>query len=131
MYAKFAARPLAREHGRRAAGVQPLAGQGRRSRDCNLGLATPSDARGCGRIIIPCPRSWQSSLPETIALQTAWGTDGVRSVSTAHYAVEQHSWLCTEWHVMAHLPVLLTGAGTYLPCWVCSCQGNAAYSCTA
>ena len=34
------------EHGRRAAGIQPLTGQGRRSRDCNLGPATPSDARG-------------------------------------------------------------------------------------
>lgn len=125
MRAIFAARPLAREHGRRAAGVQPLAGQGRRSRDCNLGPATPSDVRGCRRIIIPRPRSWQNSLPEAIALRTAWGTDGVRSVPSVHYAVGQHSWSCTEWYVMAHLPALLTGTGTYLPCWICSCQGNA------
>ena len=68
MLAIFAARPLAREHGRRAAGVQPLAGQGRRSHDCNLGPATPSYVQGNKRIIIPRPRSWQNSLPVTIAL---------------------------------------------------------------
>lgn len=51
------------EHGRRTAGTQPLTGQGRRSHDCNLGPATPSDARGCWRIIIPCPRSSQNNPP--------------------------------------------------------------------
>ena len=55
--------PWHREHGRRAAGTQLLTGQGRRSHDCNLGPATPSDARGCRRIIILCPRSSQNSLP--------------------------------------------------------------------
>lgn len=58
--------PWHEEHGRRAAGIQPLTGQGRRSHDCNLGPATPSDARGCRRIIIPCPRSSQNSPPELL-----------------------------------------------------------------
>ena len=36
---------------------------GRRSRDCNLGPATPSDVRGNRRIIVGCPRSWRNGRP--------------------------------------------------------------------
>ena len=56
IYAKFAARPpWHREHGRRAAGgSRSLALPG--SKDRNRGSATPSDARGCRRIIVGPPQ---------------------------------------------------------------------------
>lgn len=84
------------EHGRRAAGIQPLTGQGRRSHDCNLGPATPSDARGCRRIIIPCPRSSQNSLPglfsgrmESLCVMSCMVPHGVGIVG---YAGHSASW---------------------------------------
>lgn len=108
------------EHGRRTAGTQPLTGQGRRSHDCNLGPATPSDARGCWRIIIPCPRSSQNSPPGLLS-----GRMGSLLRHVLHGASwGRHRWLCRTRRIMAHLPVLLAEAGTYLPCWVCSFQGR-------
>ena len=55
---------------------------------------------------------------------TAFGLDGIAQRQILHNASwGRHRWLCRTWRVLAHLPVLLTGAGTYLPCWVCNCQG--------
>ena len=100
MYATFAAR---------APGIRNMAGEplanGRSlalpgSKDCNRGSATPSDVRGNRRIIVGRPRSWQGSPP---------GLLGGRVKSLGAKSPP---------HVPAHPPVLLAGAGTYLPCWV-------------
>ena len=91
--------PLA--SGTRQAGCwqQPLTGSAG-SKDCNLGSATPSDARGNRRIIVGRPRSWQGSPPGPLGGRVK--SLGAKSPS----------------HVPAHPPVSLAGAGTYLPCWV-------------
>lgn len=69
VYAIFAARPLA--SGTQQAGCRQAATHwsGRRSRDCNLGPATPSDVRGNRRIIVSCPRSWRNSRPRPLSGQ--------------------------------------------------------------
>lgn len=89
------------EHGRRTAGTQPLTGQGRRSHDCNLGPATPSDARGCWRIIIPCPRSSQNSPPElllgqmeSLSIMSCMVPHGVGIVSNAEHGASWRIFPC-------------------------------------
>ena len=67
----------------------------------------PRLTRGaCRRIIVGHPRSWQGSPP---------GPLGGRMESLGAKLPP---------HVLAHPPALLAGAGTYLPCWVCSFQGR-------
>ena len=91
-----------------------------RSKDRNLGSATPSDARGRRRIIVPCPPGldntarrvclwdrWDRSLPSLRGMPI---TDIVGSAPRG-----------TSWRTF---PCCSLEAGTYLPCWVCSCQGE-------
>ena len=100
MHAKFAARVpgIGNTAGGPLANGRSLALPG--SKDRNQGSATPSDARGCRRIIV--------GPPQVVARRpagAAWGR--VKSLGAKSPS-----------HVPAHPPVSLAGAGTYLPCWV-------------
>ena len=84
------------------------------------GARPPRLTRGaCRRIIV--------SPPQVVARQpagAAFGSDGIALRHILHGASwGRHCWLCRIWRVPAHPPASLAGAGTYLPCWVCSCQG--------
>lgn len=80
----------------------------------------PRLTRGAAGVSLsPASRSRQSSPPGLFM-----GQMGSLIAVAARYANQWHSWFRIAGHVMAHLPMLLAGAGTYLPCWVCSCQGE-------